>query len=453
VSLRARLTLLTALAVGVTAVAVSAIAYFLVDDRLRGDLDESLRGEVVRIADLPAPPELALGFVESPVPGPRRYYAVVLPDGRVEEPPNQEPPIRVPEDGLVAARAADGVVVTDGTLDGESFRFALAPSSEEKVVVIARSLAEIEATMNDLRTALLLLSAVAVLFSAGVALLIGRAVIRPVSRLTRAAEDVAATQDLSASIDVRRHDELGRLASSINAMLAALDASRDQQRRLVSDAEHELRTPLTSVRTNVEVLARQPDMPAAERRRVLAALTGQVEELTQLMDDLVELARDQGARTESMEDVQLDEVVMDAVERVRPRAGDVALEVLELEPSTVRGQRRHLERAVVNVLDNACKWSPPGSQVEVRVGDGRVTIRDHGVGIDPADLPYVFDRFYRAPSARSAPGSGLGLAIVRRVVDQHSGSIHLDHAEGGGSVATMTLPTLERAANAQRRIS
>jgi two-component system, OmpR family, sensor histidine kinase MprB len=223
-------------------------------------------------------------------------------------------------------------------------------------------------------------------------------------------------------------------------MLAALDASRRQQQRLVSDADHELRTPLTSIQTNIEVLARQPDMPDSERRQIVAALTGEVEELTHLVDDLIELARDPDARTENVEDVPLDEVVIMAVERIRPRAGDVAVEVLALEPARVRGRRRQLERAVVNLLDNACKWSPRGSRVEIRLVDGRVTIRDYGAGIDPADLPYVFDRFYRAPSARSAPGSGLGLAIVRRIVDDHAGSVRLQPADGGGTIATLTFP-------------
>ncbi|HEX6310236.1 MAG TPA: HAMP domain-containing sensor histidine kinase, partial [Acidimicrobiia bacterium] len=235
---------------------------------------------------------------------------------------------------------------------------------------------------------------------------------------------------------------------SLNAMLAALDASRRQQQRLVSDADHELRTPLTSMRTNIEILARQPDMPADERRQVVAALTGQVEELAHLVDDLVELARHPDSRTEDIEEVPFDEVVIAAVERARPRAPDVDIDIVDLEPTLVRGRRRQLERAVVNLLDNACKWSPPGSRVEIRVAGGRVTIRDHGVGIDDADLPYVFDRFYRAPSARSAPGSGLGLSIVRRIVDEHGGSVVLRPAGDGGTIATLALPVVDAAPRA-----
>jgi signal transduction histidine kinase len=271
---------------------------------------------------------------------------------------------------------------------------------------------------------------------------VSRAALRPVGRLTRAAERVAETQDLSASIEVRRRDELGRLASSINEMLSALDASRRQQRQLVSDAGHELRTPLTSLRTNIEVLARQHDMPEPERQRAFDDITAQLEELTRLMDDLFELARDDRAPVEAATELQLDELLIAAVERARPRSPDVEIAITAMEPTRVLGQRDHLERAFVNVLDNALKWSPAGSRVDVGLVGGAVTVRDHGVGIDAADLPFVFDRFYRASSARSAPGSGLGLAIVRQVVDEHDGTVVLAPADGGGTVATITLPIL-----------
>jgi two-component system sensor histidine kinase MprB len=260
-----------------------------------------------------------------------------------------------------------------------------------------------------------------------------------VTRLTRAAERVATTQDLAASIDVRRRDELGRLASSLNAMLAALDMSREQQRDLIRDASHELQTPLTSLRTNVEMLAGRPTMPETERRRLLADVSQQVAELTALMDNLVELARDTDTATEETTEIDLDRLVTDAVDRARLRAPDGTI-VLDLEPTRVEGRRHQLERAIVNVLDNACKWSPPGGRVEVRLRNGTITVRDHGAGIDRADLPRVFDRFYRAPAARAMPGSGLGLAIVRRVVDAHGGSVALEPGPGGGTIARIHLP-------------
>jgi two-component system sensor histidine kinase MprB len=239
---------------------------------------------------------------------------------------------------------------------------------------------------------------------------------------------------------VRRRDELGRLATSINAMLAALDTSREQQRELVRDASHELQTPLTSLRTNVEVLARRQDMSDADRTALLADVSQQVAELTVLMQDLVELARDPDMQTEETAEIDLDRLVGDAVARARLRAPDLAID-LDLEPTRVEGRRHQLERAIVNVLDNACKWSPAGERVEVRLRNGTITVRDHGPGIDPDDLPRVFDRFYRAPTARSLPGSGLGLAIARRVIEAHEGSVVVDAAPGGGTIASIHIPT------------
>ena len=249
-SLRARLTLLAAFVVAATAVTVSAIAYFLVEDRLRHDLDASLKGSAARIAEQPSP-ENVLVFLESPVPGPRYYYAVILPNGAIEQPDGQRLAFSSARDRLEGAADDREAVFVDVDTAGESLRAVGFPGIDGRTVVVARSLGEVDDTTGALRAALLVVAAVAVVVAALVALLFGRAMLRPVSRLTRAAEKVAETQDLSATIDIRRDDELGRLAKSVNAMLAALDASRAQQQRLVSDAEHELRTPLTSVRTNI----------------------------------------------------------------------------------------------------------------------------------------------------------------------------------------------------------
>jgi two-component system sensor histidine kinase MprB len=206
----------------------------------------------------------------------------------------------------------------------------------------------------------------------------------------------------------------------------------------VADASHELRTPLTSLRTNIEVLARNETMPAADRERLLGDVTGQLEELTGLVDDVVELAR--GAEAPLvMEDVRLDQLVERAVERARLHAPAARFE-LALRETLVRGAPDRLDRAVANLLDNAVKWSPPGKAVDVSVRDGAVTVRDHGPGIDAEDLPHVFDRFYRAPSARGTPGSGLGLAIVRQTADSHGGTVSAENADGGGAVLRLVLP-------------
>jgi two-component system sensor histidine kinase MprB len=218
-------------------------------------------------------------------------------------------------------------------------------------------------------------------------------------------------------------------------MLAALESSTKAQRQLVADASHELRTPITSIRTNMELLASGAELEPGERDRLLADVRDQLEELTTTVNDLVELARD-GERPAGFGEVRLDQVVRACVDAFRRHARGVTFST-ELSPSVVSGDAGRIDRAVRNLLDNAAKWSPAGGEVEVSVRDGEVVIRDHGPGIDEQDLPYVFDRFYRARAARGMPGSGLGLAIVRQVAEAHGGEIVAERAEGGGTRMTL----------------
>jgi two-component system sensor histidine kinase MprB len=257
--------------------------------------------------------------------------------------------------------------------------------------------------------------------------------------LSDAADHVARTRDLSRRIDAEGDDDLSRLATSFNTMLEALERSMAAQRQLVADASHELRTPLTSVRTNIEVLASSNGMPEDERERVLAATTQQLEELTRLVGDLVDLARDRDAAEEPSEAVRLDMLVGEAVERARRLNPDRVFETT-LEPSVVMAAPGRLDRAVGNLLDNAAKWSPPGEAIEVSARDGTVAVRDRGPGIDSSDLPHVFDRFYRAPSARRTSGSGLGLAIVKQVADTYGGDASVESTAGAGTTARLRLP-------------
>jgi two-component system sensor histidine kinase MprB len=223
-------------------------------------------------------------------------------------------------------------------------------------------------------------------------------------------------------------------------MLEALSSSQQAQRQLVADASHELRTPLTSLRTNIEVLSSDA-LPPEDRERLLADVVAQLSELTLLVSDLVDLARgDEPAAVP--EDVRLDLLVADAIERARRHAPDKTF-FTELEPSLVEGVPGRLDRAVANLIDNAAKWSPAGGQIEVTVRGGEVSVRDHGPGIAESDLPHVFDRFYRAPAARGLPGSGLGLAIVRQVAESHGGTIVAERANGGGARMRLTLPVAE----------
>ena len=312
------------------------------------------------------------------------------------------------------------------------------------VAQIGRSLVETDNALHELRLVLLLTAAGGAAVAAVLGLVVARTALRPVKRLTGAAEHVAETQDLGASIPVERRDELGRLAESFNEMLAALGASRDQQQQLVADASHELRTPLTSLRTNIEVLAKIRELPEADRQALLADVTAQLEEMGALVNDLVELAREERVHlTQDTTDVRLDQLVTAAVERARRHAPSLTF-LAATEPCLVQGQRPMLERALANLLDNASKWSPVAGTVEVtQTATGEVTVRDHGPGV-PADArDRIFDRFYRAPGARSMPGSGLGLAIVSRVVDAHHGSVVAEDAPGGGTIMRVSLPVVE----------
>jgi two-component system sensor histidine kinase MprB len=236
---------------------------------------------------------------------------------------------------------------------------------------------------------------------------------------------------------VSGNDELSRLAASFNTMLGALEESTRARRQLVADASHELRTPLTSVRTNIEVLAGDRLLLPEERAHLLSDVVEQLEEMTTLIAELIELARAE-QQSVAPEEVRLDLLVADAVERARRNRPEVVYSV-ELKPVTVAGVPATIERAVGNLLDNAAKWSPTGAEVEVDLRDGRLTVRDHGPGIADEDLPYVFDRFYRARAARGMPGSGLGLAIVRQVAESHGGDVVAERAEGGGTRMVLTL--------------
>jgi two-component system sensor histidine kinase MprB len=284
---------------------------------------------------------------------------------------------------------------------------------------------------------LILIATSGIAGAAVLGLIVSRTALAPVTRLTETAERVTVTGDLSERIDVGGRDELSRLASSFNTMLAALEESTRAQRQLVADASHELRTPLTSLRTNIEVLAGNRHLPEDERRRLLSDVIEQLEEMTTLISELIELARAEQHAAEP-EDVRLDVLTADAIERVGRNRPGVEF-ASDLRESVVRGVPATLERAIGNLLDNAAKWNPAGAPVEVTVKDGFVVVRDHGPGIAEEDLPYVFDRFYRARSARGMPGSGLGLAIVRQVAEAHDGEVVAERAAGGGTRMILRL--------------
>jgi two-component system sensor histidine kinase MprB len=441
-SFRTRLVLASALAVALAIVAASALTYVLVRDELRSQVDEALhtRAATTRLR-IVQDPETGRRFLDVPPPllgGAPGYTQLVTSNGTMIRPLGEEVELPVGDRDREAAEGRENAFFSDAHVAGTHVRVLTLPLGQGYALQIARPLDEVDSALARIRNWLLLIAALGVVFAAALGLVVARAVLTPVRRLTRTAEDVTETRDLSRRIDVTGRDELSRLASTFNTMLAALEDSSRAQRQLVSDASHELRTPLTSLRTNIEVLARDNGMPSQEREQLLLDVTDQLAEMSSLVAELVELARGEQEPAEP-EDVRLDLVVAAAIERTtRNRPG--VLFRPQLEQSLVRGVPATIERAVSNLLDNAAKWSPAGAEIEVTVYGGEVTVRDHGPGIDAADAPFVFDRFYRAANARGMPGSGLGLAIVRQVAESHGGTVTADAAEGGGTRMTLRLP-------------
>jgi len=342
---------------------------------------------------------------------------------------------------LETAKTGDGTFFADAKIGNADVRVYTTPVQDfagtSYALQIAQSLDNVNSTLGTVTIFLIMIALGGIAIAAALGLLVSRAALAPVNRLTDATERVASTQDLSERIDTSGRDELSRLAASFNTMLGALEESTLARRQLVADASHELRTPLTSLRTNIEVLASDRELPPGERERLLSDVVEQLGEMTNLISELIELARGEEPPKE-LEDVRLDLVAAEAVERTRRNRPGVSFKT-DFEESLVHGVPATLDRAVGNLLDNAAKWSPPGGEVEIAVRSGEVTVRDHGPGIDEEDLPYVFDRFYRARSARGLPGSGLGLAIVKQVADAHGGTVVAERPDGGGTLMRFRL--------------
>ena len=316
-------------------------------------------------------------------------------------------------------------------------------SGEEVALELGRPLTSDNSLLHELRLILLVLFLFAVPLAAVFGRFAARRVLRPLAEVTNTADTIAKTDDLSQRIEVREDDEVGVLAARFNAMLERLSASRNEldnsvrsQRQLVADASHELRTPVTSLRTNVEVLLASPDLDAGDRA-LLEDVLEQSEELSSLVADLIEVARGE-LPSDSLEDVRLDKLVEEALVRARRNAPNTHYSD-RLEPVVVQGSPERLARAVNNLLDNAAKHGD--GSVEVVVDASGMTVRDHGSGIDPGDLPHIFERFYRGINSRSTQGSGLGLAIVRQTAELHGGAARATNAPDGGAIFTLELPT------------
>jgi two-component system sensor histidine kinase MprB len=440
-SFRTRLALVAAAAVALAVIAASFIVYFVVRDQLRSTVDDGLRTQAAQMMHSPPHDLRNFALPTAKLGGAAGYPQFVLSDGQVLRPAGAAIALPVTSRVTRVATTGSGAFYEDARVNNTHVRmltFAYhSPFTEDFAVQIARPLTEVDHSLSRIKSLLILITGGGIAIAAALGLLVSRAALAPVRRLTTATENVTETGDLSERIETSGRDELSRLAGSFNTMLGALEESSRAQRQLVADASHELRTPLTSLRTNIEVLASERALPAGERERLLADVVDQLGEMTTLISELIELAR--GAQhVGEPEEVRLDLVTADAVERTRRNRPAVTF-TTDLAESVVEGVPSTIERAIANLLDNAAKWSPRGGEVEVAVRDGEVTVRDHGPGIDEEDLPYVFDRFYRARSARGLPGSGLGLAIVRQVAETHGGSVVAERAEGGGTRMTLRL--------------
>jgi two-component system sensor histidine kinase MprB len=490
-TLRRRLGLLSALAVALTVLLASALVYALVRDRLYRDIDSDLRNQadqvghrisravpglagvrgaagpvgaeggvsIVHEGEAPLPPDIVAvrgaekraakrprdeSFLRRAVPPPSPGAPIPLAqlitrNGTVVTEPDSRVTIPVSSGDRTLARSGGDASFADIEEDGTELRVLIQPLPEGGAIQIARSLADTEHTLDTLVIILALVSAGGIALAAALGPVVARTALAPAGEVSAAAEQVARTHDLTHRIEVRGDDELGRLAASFNEMMTALERSEAAQRRLVADASHELRTPLATLRTNIETLGRGERLDPDERRRLVADVTQELEEMTELVGDVVELARAPGQDAVERRDVALDELARDAIERAQRRAREIRFEP-RLQPSIVHADAQRLGRAISNMLDNACKWSPPDGVVEVHVDGGRVTVRDHGPGFPPDHLDKVFDRFWRADEARGKPGSGLGLAIVQRVAEEHGGRAAASNAEDGGAVVSLTLP-------------
>ena len=451
-SLRTRIAAVAGIAVAITVIAAAVAVYFAVRSSLRGEVEDAL----IARADAPRP-EFDLGPREDlnlPIPPPegrpgRGFFPPppfeeafggagglvqrISPDGSVDRPPGSSREIPVEPFAVEIAETGSGRDIRDMTVDGVHLMVLTEGAGEAGAVQVARPLTEVDEVLDEVLLALVIVGLAGIALAALLGALVARAALDPIARFTRRTEQIAAEPDVSERMDVVGRDELARLAQSFNTTLDALERAVESQRQLVADASHELRTPIASLRANIQTLQEADRLPADELVALRADIVAELDELTALVGDVVELARGR-RQPDALDEVQLDELIAAMVDRAQRRANSNVTYRTDLEPTLVRGEPDRIARAVSNLLDNARKWSPEGGVVDVELRAGTLVIRDEGAGFADEDLPNVFDRFYRAKAARGMPGSGLGLAIVREVAELHGGSAVAENAPDGGAV-------------------
>ena len=500
-TVRRRLTLSAAVAVAVAVALASVASYVAVRSKLRGEVDDSLRERAVAVQrfaqrdptgpqgrfardprrdrdsrdgsprdarppfggggpppgapppggppprdeddDRGPPPRGPLPPPESGRFGGAEGYVQFVSSDGVTYAPRGQSGAALPVDERVKAVArgdSDGFLA-DEDVDGDHLRVITMPVTRGEAVQVARPLDEVDSVLGSLTAIFGTLTLIGIALATGLGAVVTRAALAPVRRFTERTESVARDRDVSRRLPEAGEDELGRLARTFNATLDQLEQSVSAQRQLVADASHELRTPLASLRTNIELLQSGREIPERDRMELMDDVREEIDELTRLVSDVVELAR-RGESDADREPVAFEEIVAAAVDRARRRAPATIFET-HLDHAVVNGAPDRLDRAVTNLLDNAAKWGGDG-KVEVRLGsDGELTVRDHGPGFKEDDVPHVFDRFYRAREARGMRGSGLGLAIVRQTAESHGGRVSAENAPGGGALMRLQLPPLD----------
>jgi two-component system sensor histidine kinase MprB len=473
-SFRQRLTVFTAAGIALVLIVGSVATYLVVRSQLRGQIDESLRTQSTAVAigrsevgvglsqTQPAPLQRATKMKNrnATVPRAKRglrtitivppkvefgnapsFFQLIDTSGEAVAPSGKRfnPSVALPvtQRAIAVARIQNGSYFTDIEVKGTTLRMYVRPAGSGRALLTARSLSEVNNALSRLGWSLAITCLAGITLAALVGAIVARGALRPVRTLTATAERITETHDLGERIETEGEDELSRLGSTFNAMLDSLEGAIRSQRQLVADASHELRTPLTSLRTNIDLLRQGVVLSDRDRERLLRDVTRELEELTTLVTNIVELARG-SQRDIQLEQVRVDELAQRVVDRAESRFPQLEFAV-DAEATTVWGDPEELERAIWNLVENAAKWSNGGGRIDLTISEGQVTVRDHGPGVPEADRPFIFNRFYRSETARGQPGSGLGLAIVRQIAERHGGRVDVENAEGGGARFRLVL--------------
>jgi two-component system sensor histidine kinase MprB len=449
VSLRRRIAGAAALAVAVAAVAVAVIGYVTTRSHLIGEVQAQLRARAAPAIGPHhggAPPAGGPGGGQGqpddgdgfqvpgapPLGGAQGYFQVVQPDGTV----SHGGALPVTRQVLNVAHTGHGRFFSEARVQGTHVEIYTSwDADDHHVVQVALPLTNEDAVLHGLLLPYGLLIGAGVMLALAFGLAISRSALRPIDRFVRETEHVTSSLDQPVRLEETGAVEIRRLAATFNETLEALERSIEAQRQLVADASHELRTPIAALRSNIQIFLESERLPEGERAELQESILAELDELTQIVGDVLALARG-AAPTHRHEPIELDTIVREAVERTQRRAPELRFG-LELDPTVITGDPDRVGRAVTNLVDNARKWSPDDKEIEIELHDGVLSIRDRGPGFVEDDIPHVFDRFYRAETARRMPGSGLGLAIVKQAAEASGGSAVAANAEGGGAIVTV----------------